>query len=69
MAMAAGQATMSQLRPSLYASLEKRSAQLETGLRDAADDADMEVQVPRVGSMMGIFFRPEPSGTTATRRR
>jgi len=60
MAMAAGQATMSQLRPSLYASLEKRSAQLETGLRDAADDADMEVQVPRVGSMMGIFFRPEP---------
>jgi len=60
MAMAAGQATMSQLRPSLYASLEKRSAQLETGLRDAADDADMEVQVPRVGSMMGIFFGPEP---------
>jgi len=60
LAMAAGQATLSQLRPSLYARLEKRSAQLETGLRDAADDVDMEVQVPRVGSMMGLFFRPEP---------
>jgi len=59
LAMAAGQATLSQLRPSLYTSLEKRSAQLEAGLRDAAEDADMAMQVPRVGSMMGIFFRPD----------
>ncbi|HYR82250.1 MAG TPA: aspartate aminotransferase family protein, partial [Thermoplasmata archaeon] len=34
-------------------------AQLEAGLRDAAEDADMAMQVPRVGSMMGIFFRPD----------
>ncbi len=60
LAMAAGLATLDQLRPDLYARLEKRSAQLERGLYDAADDADMDVQVPRVGSMVGLFFQPEP---------
>ncbi len=60
LAMAAGLATLNQLHPDLYARLEKRSAQLERGLHDAADDAHVDVQVPRVGSMAGLFFQPEP---------
>jgi len=60
LAMAAGLATLDQLRPNLYERLEKRGAQLERGLGDAADDADVDVQVARVESMMGLFFRPEP---------
>jgi glutamate-1-semialdehyde 2,1-aminomutase len=60
LAMAAGLATLSQLRPDVYARLETRSAQLEKGLHDAAADADVDVQLPRVGSMMGLFFRHEP---------
>ncbi len=60
LAMAAGLATLNQLRPDLYRRLEKRSSQLERGLHDAADGADVDVQVSRVGSMMGLFFQPEP---------
>jgi len=60
LAMAAGLAAVDQLRPELYRRLERRSDQLERGLRDAADDADVAVQVPRVGSIMGLFFQPEP---------
>ena len=59
LAMAAGLATLGQLRPDLYQRLETRAAQLEEGLGDAAGDAHVEVQVPRVGSMMGLFFRAE----------
>ena len=60
LAMAAGLAAMDQLRPELYRRLERRSDQLERGVRDAAVDADVAVQVPRVGSMMGLFFGPGP---------
>ncbi len=60
LAMAAGLATLSQLRPGVYARLETRSAQLEKGLHDAAADAHVDAQVPRAGSMMGLFFRGEP---------
>ena len=60
LAMAAGLATLHQLRPELYRQLETRGAQLEEGLREAAGDAGVEVQVARVGSMIGLFFRREP---------
>jgi glutamate-1-semialdehyde 2,1-aminomutase len=58
--MAAGLATMDRLRPELYRRLERQGDRLERGLHDAADDADVPLQVPRVGSMMGLFFQPEP---------
>src|SRR3989441_8042293 len=60
LAMAAGLAAMDQLRPELYRRLERRSDQLERGVRDAAVDADVAVQGPRVGSMIGLFFWPGP---------
>lgn len=60
LAMAAGLATLKQLRSDLYDRLEKCGAQLEGRLRDAAHDADVDIQVPRVGSMMGLFFRRDP---------
>ncbi len=60
LAMAASLATLRQLRSDLYTRLERRSAQVEGGLRDAARDAAVDIQVPRVGSMMGLFFRPDP---------
>jgi len=60
LAIAAGLAALNQLRPELYRRLERRSGQLERGLHEAADAADVAVQVPRVGSMMGLFFGPGP---------
>ena len=60
LAMAAGLAALNQLRPELYGRLERRSDQLARGLLDAADDAEVDVQVPRVGSMMSLFFQSEP---------
>lgn len=60
LAMAAGLAALNQLRPDVYGRLERRSGQLERGLLDAADDAEVNVHVPRVGSMMGLFFQSEP---------
>ena len=60
LAMAAGLATLKQLRSDLYGRLEKCGAQLEGRLLDAAHDADVDVQIPRVGSMLGLFFRPDP---------
>ena len=56
-AMAAGLAALRRIRPPLYARLEKRGAQLESALRDAAQAAGVPVTVNRVGSMLGLFFR------------
>ena len=60
LAMSAGLATLQQLDPELYRQLETRGARLEAGLRDAGHDANVEVQIPRVGSMLGLFFHPDP---------
>ena len=43
-----------------YAELERRSAALERGLRDAAGEAGIAATVNRVGSMMTAFFTDEP---------
>jgi glutamate-1-semialdehyde 2,1-aminomutase len=62
LAMAAGIATLETLAatPDLYEVLEARGAQLEAGLRAAAEAAGVRVRVNRVGSMITVFFTAEP---------
>ena len=60
LAMAAGLAALARVRPRLYTRLERQGARLEGSLRDAAEDARIALQVPRVGSMVGFFFRDRP---------
>jgi len=56
LAMAAGLATLRRLTPELYGRLEEYGAVLEAGLKDAAHEADVEVQVVRVASLLTVFF-------------
>jgi glutamate-1-semialdehyde 2,1-aminomutase len=46
--------------PGLYDALERRGAQLEAGLRRAAETAGVPVTVQRVGSMFTVFFSAAP---------
>jgi len=57
--MEAGVATLDLLTPALYDALEETGAQLEAGLRGAAQAAGREVSIARVGSLLTVFFRPE----------
>lgn len=60
LAMTAGIATLHEVtKPAFYDRLEKTSAQLESGLRAAANEAHVDVQLTRVGSMLGLFFTNE----------
>ncbi len=60
-ATAAGIATLKSLRDdSPYAQLEQRSARLADGLTAAAADAGVPHTLTRVGSMMTLFFHPDP---------
>ncbi len=70
LATAAGIATLHLLRDGqAYARLEMLGAKLEAGLRKAASEAGIPYSVTRVGSMMTLFFNPEPvkNWTTASR--
>jgi glutamate-1-semialdehyde 2,1-aminomutase len=49
--MAAGEATLAQLTPDVYASLETSGQRLEKGLQRAG------VSVARAGSLLTVFFR------------
>jgi glutamate-1-semialdehyde 2,1-aminomutase len=61
LAMAAGLATLQLLRDDPpYARLEALSARLAEGLERAASDAKVPHVVQRVGSMLTLFFNPEP---------
>lgn len=61
LAMAAGLATLRTLRDeSPYERLEAVSARLADGLDRAATDAGVPHVVQRVGSMLTLFFAPEP---------
>jgi glutamate-1-semialdehyde 2,1-aminomutase len=61
LAMAAGLATLQALADgSAYAALERASAMLADGLRTAAAQAGVPLQVARVGSMLCPFFRSQP---------
>jgi glutamate-1-semialdehyde 2,1-aminomutase len=56
-AMAAGIATLNCLnKPDFYQSLDAAAASLETGLREALNEANVPAVMSRVGSMMGLFF-------------
>jgi glutamate-1-semialdehyde 2,1-aminomutase len=60
-ATAAGIATLTVLRDeSPYTRLEQVSAQLANGLTEAATNAKLPHTVRRVGSMMTLFFHPDP---------
>ena len=62
LAMAAGISTLEILQePGAYESLEQRSAQLATGLTQAASDANIPITLNRVGSMLTVFFTRTPS--------
>ncbi len=61
LATAAGCAMLRALRDDPpYEQLEKCSARLEAGLREAATAAGIPYQMARVGSMMTLFFAAEP---------
>ena len=61
LAMAAGIATLKQLqKKGVYEKLEARSARLCAGLARAAAAAGVPAQVDHVGSMVGMFFCPDP---------
>jgi len=56
-AMAAGIATLKQLKkPGFYELLDKKADLLATGLAKTAEDAGINVTLDRAGSMLGIFF-------------
>ena len=60
-AMTAGIETLKILKESgLYSQLEARSSLLEKGITEAANKALISIQVPRVGSILTIFFTGEP---------
>ena len=66
LAMAAGLAVLETLADAdagVYAQLEKTSAALEAGLREAADAAGVPVYITRVGSMLCVFFVDQPGDT------
>lgn len=60
LAVTAGLATLKLLKElNPYAQLERASAKLESGLRDAASEAGITATTNRVGSMMTAFFTDE----------
>ncbi len=59
-AMAAGLATLRALDRRAYARLEGSAAALQAGLEDAIRAAGVPACVARVGSLLTLFFRPEP---------
>ena len=60
LATAAGLAVLELLDDALYASLADRAAFLVAGLTTVLGEAGLEVQVPRVATLSGLFFSPTP---------
>jgi glutamate-1-semialdehyde 2,1-aminomutase len=61
LAMAAGIATLTALKNrEVYVKLDRLTARLVEGLLEAANLADVEVQINRVGSMFTVFFTSTP---------
>ena len=61
LAMTAGIETLRELqKPGVWSQLELRSAQLESGLRSAAEEAGVAVTFNRVGTMFTTFFTNRP---------
>jgi len=60
-AVAAGRATLGVLKnSSIYADLEERSAEFESGVRAAAEKHGVPITFHRVGSMWTLFFNEGP---------
>jgi len=61
LAVAAGLETLRQLRrPGVYAQLEAGAAALAVGLREAAEEAGVELTASSLGGLFGFFFHPGP---------
>ena len=70
LAMAAGIATLSILKkPGTYEELEQKTSLLEKGIVEAARKADVNIRLPRIGSMFTVFFTREPATDYATASR
>lgn len=59
-ATAAGLAALRKLDEAAYFELEARVARLAVGLRDAIRGAGVDVEVPRVGTLLSLFFTDAP---------
>ena len=60
LATAAGLAVLGLLDAGAYAELEQTATALADGLRAALTDAGVAAQVPRIGTLVGLFFSEEP---------
>ncbi|MBI4209228.1 MAG: glutamate-1-semialdehyde 2,1-aminomutase [Deltaproteobacteria bacterium] len=60
LAVAAGLATLQELRRPTYKILEKRGAFLQKGIEKKAQEAGIPVICQRVGSMLTVFFSEKP---------
>ncbi len=60
LATAAGLAALSQLTDDRYDALAATAARLSAGLTEAIGGAGIDVQVPAVGPLLGLFFAAEP---------
>jgi glutamate-1-semialdehyde 2,1-aminomutase len=61
LAVAAGLATLKEIeKPGFYEDLENRSRVWESGLREAMNSSPVPWQLNRVGSMLTVFFAPDP---------
>ncbi|HYB12449.1 MAG TPA: aspartate aminotransferase family protein, partial [Myxococcota bacterium] len=59
--VAAGLETLRQLRqPGVYPQLEACASALVIGLREAADEAGVELSAGSLGGLFGFFFHPGP---------
>jgi glutamate-1-semialdehyde 2,1-aminomutase len=58
MAMAAGRATLELLDADAHARLEATATRLADGLAASFTGAGLESVLPRVGSLLGVFFGP-----------
>ncbi len=60
LATAAGLAVLARLEERKYEALERMATALADGLRAAVADAGLPVQVPRVATLVGVFFSDQP---------
>jgi glutamate-1-semialdehyde 2,1-aminomutase len=61
LAMRAGIETLKRFSaPGFYESLEKKGVQMETGIKKALAETGVAGQVPRLGSLLTLFFAGEP---------
>jgi glutamate-1-semialdehyde 2,1-aminomutase len=58
LATAAGLAVLSQLDDGAYRMLEGRATQFAGWLRDVFAEVDLDIQVPVLGTLMGLYFGP-----------